>query len=116
MTDTAPASYIPGMRYADRYCFVVRRDHADVFLDLEEHFVCDRDIRLIWDRRFSERRRYVVELEPERRRGERRGSPPPNWLTQGYVFVSPPRQAGAANAAPDPGDRSASPLTPSARR
>ncbi len=71
------------------YVFIVRREQPEVFGTLLEHFAHDRDVRVVWDRREGERRAASTDYAQERRRHDRRGPPPHNWLAQGYILMPP---------------------------
>jgi hypothetical protein len=62
-----------------RHLFVVSRDHAWLYTDLQERFMGDLDVQVILDRRLGDRRSVpsMLRLHHDRRRGERRRAIPP---------------------------------------
>lgn len=77
--------------------FVVRRGALERFRLLEASFAPE-DAQVIWDRRVAERRAPAsagITLAPDRRRRDRRGAPPPSWMTLDFVTVA----AGVAPSA-----------------
>jgi len=55
--------------------FIVARDQPALYETLRREFGAERDIEVLYDRRFGERRRQRVLWPDERRRGDRRGRP-----------------------------------------
>jgi hypothetical protein len=55
--------------------FIVARDQPALYETLVREFGAERDVEVLYDRRFSERRRQQVAWPDERRRGERRIRP-----------------------------------------
>lgn len=55
--------------------FIVARDHPALYETLLREFGAERDVAVLYDRRFGERRGQQVAWPDERRRGERRIRP-----------------------------------------
>jgi CheY-like chemotaxis protein len=68
------------------YLAVVRRGGAAMFVALDT-CLADGGLRVVWDRRLTERRRRVQTVACDRRSGERRGPPPSSWTWPGVVIV-----------------------------
>ena len=68
---------------------IVRRDNIEIFRALKAELEEPDVVEVIWDRRVSQRRQASMDrqTEPDRRRGERRGSPPEMWLSFGFVVA-----------------------------
>lgn len=67
---------------------MVRRGEDGVFQAFEQHFHDDPDVEaVIWDRRARDRRSAPRPVPIERRRGERRGTPPTSWSIFGFLFA-----------------------------
>lgn len=84
---------------------VVRCGETEVFERLQAGFVrMPKDVRVMWDRRVRDRRVIIQDVEPERRRGERRAPVDATmWTTRGYIVAHPePSAAAKAVAAPRP--------------
>lgn len=99
-----------------RYLVVVRRGEAEVFQSLEEHFARGPDpTPVVWDRRVRDRRVIIQDIEPERRRGERRAPIDATmWTERGFVVIRIDRVAPDAGEASAPGEAS-SPPSPARR-
>jgi len=77
-----------------RYFAVVRRGETEIFRTLLRSLEDDPGpAQVIWDRRGRERRQRRDVGMAERRRSDRRGQPPPTWLSLGFVFA--PYRGGA---------------------
>lgn len=72
---------------APRYFAVVRRGEREICRRLEEQFQGEPDVQVIWDRRVMERRSVCRRVGFERRRGERRCTPPSVWENATFVLV-----------------------------
>lgn len=57
-----------------RNLFLVSRDRPELYEQLVRDFADDRDVQVVLDRRFGERRQRLQEHRPERRRADRRRS------------------------------------------
>lgn len=68
--------------------FIVRRGRESTFRLLERQFGSDPSVRIIWDRRYQERRRLPQAVDSERRRGDRRASAPSFWPPTNYLVVN----------------------------
>jgi hypothetical protein len=82
--------------------FIVARDQPALYQTLLREFGTERDIEVLYDRRFVERRRQRVTWPEERRQGERRSRPDVDAQLQslGWVLVRSPRSAGPGERAP----------------
>jgi hypothetical protein len=76
------------------YLLIVRRDCEDKLAFLRRAFAQRNSVKVIADRRVSDRRTRREEVGEERRRSDRRGIPPPSWDVADYVLV-PVRQPSA---------------------
>jgi hypothetical protein len=81
------------------HTFVVHRDHPDLFRHLRAHFANVLTVRVMLDRRYSDRRRRHGPVTAERRHGERRTVPARTWISLGFVVVPSPIQRVSAPAA-----------------
>lgn len=68
--------------------FIVRRGRESTFRLLERQFGSDPSVRIIWDRRYQERRRSSQAVDSDRRRGDRRASALPSWSPTNYLAVN----------------------------
>ena len=68
--------------------FVVRRGRESTFRLLERQFGSDTSVRVIWDRRYQERRRSIGGVCSERRRVDRRAPAPTVWPSTNYIVVN----------------------------
>ncbi|MFQ5830810.1 MAG: hypothetical protein ACE5JD_16890 [Candidatus Methylomirabilia bacterium] len=59
----------------EQYLCVVARDQPDLYYYLARNLAGDKEVRMLFDRRSGERRRYLHVQEPERRGADRRGQP-----------------------------------------
>jgi DNA-binding NtrC family response regulator/tetratricopeptide (TPR) repeat protein len=66
---------------------VVRRGDVELFRALEEHGAALNLARVIWDRRWGERRREPEPAAVERRRSDRRRPTPGSWDTLGFLVA-----------------------------
>jgi len=75
--------------------FIVARDQPALHDTLLREFGPERDVAVLYDRRFGERRRQQVTWPDERRRGERRIRPDVDAQLQslGWVLVRRARSA-----------------------
>jgi Cu/Ag efflux protein CusF len=84
---------------------IVQRGRTDVLRVMEEN-AAGPGIRVIWDRRRTERRMSRRSVALEHRRGERRGAPPETWATLGFLVIPDAGEPVRADAA----DRGSRPL------
>lgn len=70
---------------------IVRRGNLERFRFLEDTYRSRTSARVIWDRRFDDRRQHDQIVPVDRRRGSRRGPPPASWDTMSFVFVEDAR-------------------------
>ena len=78
----------PAERPEGAYIAVVRRGETAILRMLLEALGTEPGpVQVIWDRRSGERRRRRRPSSPDRRRGERRGPAPADWLTRGFFFA-----------------------------
>lgn len=82
------------------YLAVVRRGKPAMFVALDT-CLADGGLRVVWDRRLTERRRRADAVACDRRSRERRGPPPSSWGWPGLVIVD----ALADGAPPGPAPR-----------
>jgi len=68
--------------------FIVRRGRESTFRLLERQFGSDPGVRVIWDRRYRERRRLAQEPVADRRRIDRRAPAPTVWPSTNYIVVN----------------------------
>lgn len=68
--------------------FIVRRGRESTFRLLERQFGHDPMIRIIWDRRYRERRRSTAQVGSERRRSDRRAPAPTVWPSTNYLVIN----------------------------
>jgi hypothetical protein len=75
--------------------FIVARDQPALYETLLREFGTERDVAVLYDRRFGERRRQQVTQPDERRRGERRIRPDVDAQLQslGWVLIRRARSA-----------------------
>ncbi len=75
--------------------FIVARDQPALYETLLREFGTERDVAVLYDRRFGERRRQQVTWPAERRRGERRLRPDADAQLQslGWALVRRVRSA-----------------------
>jgi hypothetical protein len=83
MTLTGPAQ--PESR---TQIFVVRRGRESTFRLLERQFGSEPMVRIIWDRRYRERRRASQPDGSERRQLDRRIPAPTVWPSTNYLVVN----------------------------
>jgi hypothetical protein len=76
--------------------FIVARDQQALYDTLRREFGSERDVEVLYDRRFGERRRQRVPWPQDRRRGERRARPDVDAQLQslGWALVRGARPAG----------------------
>jgi hypothetical protein len=68
---------------------IVRRGRESTFRLLERQFGNDPSVRIIWDRRYQERRRSASDtVGSERRRSDRRPAVPTIWSPTHYLVVN----------------------------
>jgi len=68
---------------------IVRRGHFAAFELLTRTFAGDPSVQIIWDRRMGERRQSVNRVgADERRRSDRRCTPPPEWGQLNYMIAA----------------------------
>ena len=84
------------------YLMVVQRGDDERFRLLCSTFR-DRPVEVVWDRRDRERRRASDEPATDRRRSDRRGTPPISWNNLGFL-VARRRDGGSEppHSAPTP--------------
>jgi hypothetical protein len=82
--------------------FIVARDQPALYQTLLTEFGAERDIEVLYDRRFRERRRQQVMWPEERRRGDRRNRPDVDSQLQslGWVLVRSARPLRPGERAP----------------
>jgi hypothetical protein len=82
--------------------FIVARDQPALYQTLLTEFGAERDIEVLYDRRFGERRRQQVGWPEERRRGERRNRPDVDAQLEslGWVLVRSGRSKRPGERAP----------------
>ena len=68
--------------------FIVRRGRESTFRLLERQFGKDPSVRIIWDRRYEDRRQSPQAVSDDRRRGDRRTPTPTTWPLTNYVVVN----------------------------
>ena len=68
---------------------IVQRGKLATFELLARTFANDPTVRLVWDRRERDRRVTASPAPEDRRRSDRRGSPPASWDRFQYLVVSP---------------------------
>ncbi len=94
----------PGGRRAQErvLLFIVARDQPALYQTLLREFGAERDIEVLYDRRFGERRRHQGTWPEERRQGERRSRADVDAQLQslGWVLVRSPRSTGPGERAP----------------
>ncbi len=81
---------------------IVQRGRTDVFRAMDEN-AAGPGIRVIWDRRRTERRMSRRSVALEHRLGERRGAPPETWASLGFLVIpdaGEPVRADAADRVP----------------
>jgi ribosomal protein L4 len=67
---------------------IVRRGHFATFELLTRTFADDPHVQIIWDRRLGERRQNVrAAVQTDKRRGDRRGTPPTHWGQLNYMIT-----------------------------
>ena len=79
--------------------FIVDPGRPSVFRYLQKRFEDQPNIHIMWDRRRGERRRPSPGAEAERRRSDRRDSPPDFLATPGFIIV--PQREGAGPSTQD---------------
>ena len=67
---------------------IVRRGRHSTFRLLERAFRNDPTVRIIWDRRYRDRRATSQMVADERRRTDRRASTPTVWPETNYFVVN----------------------------
>ncbi|HEY7449102.1 MAG TPA: hypothetical protein VH702_13180 [Vicinamibacterales bacterium] len=67
---------------------IVRRGRHSTFRLLEREFGNDPTVRIIWDRRYRDRRGSDLTVGDERRRGDRRAPAPTVWPERNYIVVN----------------------------
>jgi hypothetical protein len=72
---------------SDARLVIVRRGHFATFELLARTFADDPTVRVIWDRRMSDRRRSNDQPAADRRSRDRRRTPPPQWRTLNYMIA-----------------------------
>jgi len=69
--------------------FIVRRGRESTYRLLERQFGNDPSVRIIWDRRYQERRRSDSDTVGSERRGTDRRAPAPTiWPPTNYLVVN----------------------------
>jgi hypothetical protein len=68
--------------------FIVRRGRESTFRLLERQFGNDPSVRIIWDRRYEERRRSTQAAGGDRRHRDRRAPAPITWPSINYLVVN----------------------------
>ena len=68
--------------------FIVRRGRESTFRLLERQFGSDPSVRIIWDRRYEERRQSPQAVTDDRRWGNRRAPRPTTWPPTNYLAVN----------------------------
>ena len=68
---------------------IVQRGKLATFELLARTFARDPTVRLVWDRREHDRREAASPVPEDRRRRDRRASPPASWERFQYLVVSP---------------------------
>lgn len=74
-TEVALLRNIGSRVYLVRNLIILSRERADLFEQLSKDFSDDKEIEVVLDRRFGERRQRTVSHQTERRRTERRREP-----------------------------------------
>ena len=69
---------------------IVQRGKLATFELLARTFADDATVHVIWDRRARDRRQAEAPVHEDRRRQDRRCSPPSSWEHFQFVLVSPP--------------------------
>lgn len=93
LTSRLPAPHIvpqTSERRVDRTessLIIVRRDRAEIFCTLEQHFHRERDVSVMWDRRTAERRAGGGAASRNRRLADRRAVTPSTWSALGILVT-----------------------------
>ena len=67
---------------------IVRRGHFATYELLTRTFAGDPTVQIMWDRRMAERRQSVIRASSaERRRSDRRRTPPMQWGQLNYMIA-----------------------------
>ncbi len=76
-----------------QHVLIVSRDRPDVHDDLTRVFSGDRNVQVILDRRYGQRRQGAAGQEPDRRRADRRHQPrlAEDSHSSGFVIPYPDR-------------------------
>lgn len=72
--------------------FVVRRGRDSTFRSLQRQYGHDPAVRVIWDRRYAERRRANQPVPHERRHAQRRAVGPTAWPLTNHLVIELPRE------------------------
>lgn len=72
---------------ADEYLLIVRQDCEEKLVFLRRAFAQRERVKVIFDRRTTDRRQRTQPVSADRRRSDRRGPPPPSWDIADYVLV-----------------------------
>ncbi len=75
------------------YLMVVQRGHFDRYRFLRATFR-DKAVQVVWDRRQAERRGQQGPSVQERRRSDRRSTPPPSWNNLGFLVTRRAERGG----------------------
>jgi hypothetical protein len=67
---------------------IVRRGRHSTFRLLQREFGNDPTVRIIWDRRYRDRRASNQAVGDERRRRDRRAPSPTVWPERNYIVVN----------------------------
>ena len=67
---------------------IVRRGHFATYELLTRTFAGDPTVQIMWDRRMGERRQSIYRLDSsDRRRSDRRRTPPMQWGQLNYMIA-----------------------------
>jgi hypothetical protein len=69
------------------YLAVARPGDTDVYRRLVAHFQHHPEVTVIWDRRQGDRRAAPVDVALERRRADRRLTPPADWTAARFILA-----------------------------
>ena len=68
---------------------IVRRGLSHSYMAFLRVYARNRGLEVTIDRRAEERRHRQTDILPDRRRGERRGPPPPTWQHADFIAIEP---------------------------
>jgi hypothetical protein len=68
---------------------VIGWENRGAYETLKRHVSPHDMVQVIWDRRRGDRRRTARAVGADRRRSDRRASPPETWKTAGFLLIPP---------------------------